>query len=69
LLKLQEEEAKLSTSDVFVRLHEVNQGRSTLQAMVFEPASRTLHLKLGDLKEPATAKEAVTLQVAKLFAK
>jgi predicted choloylglycine hydrolase len=69
LLKLQDGETKLSAADVFARLHEVNQGRSTLQAMVFEPASRTLHLKVGDLKEPATAKDAVTLELGKMFGK
>lgn len=67
LLKLQGEEAKLGVEDVFARLHEVNQGRRTLQAMVFEPAGRTLHLKLGDLKEPATSKDAVTLELGKMF--
>jgi hypothetical protein len=69
LLKLQAEEAKLGASEVFARLHEVNQGKKTLQAMVFEPATRTLHLKLGDGKTPATSKDAVTLELGKMFAR
>jgi hypothetical protein len=67
LLTLQKGEAKLGVSDVFGRLHQVNQGKMTLQAMVFEPSSRTLHLKLGDLKASATTKEAVTLELGKMF--
>lgn len=67
LLALETGDAKLTPADVFTRLHEVNQGGHTLQAMVFEPAARTLHLKLGDGVKPATAKEAVTLDLGALF--
>jgi predicted choloylglycine hydrolase len=67
LLKLQSEQAKLGLTEVFSQLHEVSQGRKTLQAMIFEPASRKLHLKLGDLKESATLKDAVTLDLGTMF--
>ena len=67
LLTLQTEDAKLGPADVFTRLHAVNQGKQTLQAMVFEPAARTLHLKLGDGEKPATAREAVVLGLGAMF--
>ena len=41
-------EAKLGVADVFARLDEVNQGKATLQSMVFEPRARVLHLAYGD---------------------
>ena len=48
-------------------LHRVNQGRHTLQSMVFEPREKKLHLKLGDLKQPATGFEAKTFDVSELL--
>jgi hypothetical protein len=39
---------KLGVADVFKKLDEVSQGRSTLQCMVFEPADRVLHLAYGE---------------------
>lgn len=65
LTEVQQADGKLGVADVFDRLHEVNQKAATMQSMVFEPATRTLHLKLGDGKEPATKAKAVTLD--KLF--
>lgn len=67
LLPLQKGDATFGVSDVFASLDGVNLGKDTLQSMVFEPKARALHLKLGDLKAPATKKEAVTLELAKLF--
>jgi hypothetical protein len=65
LLPLQKQDKKLGVADVFAKLDEVNQKRFTLQSMVFEPADRVLHLKYGD--GPATKKEAVKLDLGKLF--
>lgn len=70
LVKLKEAEKgeeKLGVKEVFDHLDGVNQKKSTLQAMVFEPAERKLHLKLGDGKESATKSKAVTLELGKLL--
>lgn len=64
---LQAINGKLGIADVFESLDAVNAGKYTLQAMVFEPKSRTLHLKLGDTVKSATTFEAVTLDFGKLF--
>jgi isopenicillin-N N-acyltransferase like protein len=65
LLPLQKEDKKLGVADVFAKLDEVNQKKYTLQSMVFEPANRVLNLKYSD--GPATKKEAVKLDLGKLF--
>ena len=49
---LHTQSAKLGVSEVFGRLDAVNQGKFTLQSMVFEPAVRKWHLKVGS--EPAS---------------
>ena len=67
LSTLQKHTLKLGPADVMAALHRVNQGRLTLQSMVFEPRERRLHLKLGDLKQPATAFEAKTFDVGELL--
>lgn len=67
LSTLQKHSLKLGVADVQGALHRVNQGRNTLQSMVFEPRGRKLHLKLGDLKQPATAFEAKTFDVGELL--
>ena len=69
LLKLQADEAKLDVNAVFAKLDEVHQGKNTLQSMVFEPATKTLHLKLGDARTSATGKPAAKLELGKLLAK
>jgi hypothetical protein len=58
-------ESKLGVADVFARLDEVNQGKATLQSMVFEPRARVLHLAYGD--GPATKRPPVRLELGKLF--
>jgi hypothetical protein len=65
LLPLQKEDVKLGVAEIFAKLDEVNQKKATLQSMVFEPADRILHLKYAD--GPATKKEAVKLDLGKLF--
>ena len=54
-------------SDVWVdRINPDGTGMSwDILRMVFEPADRVLHLKYGD--GPATKKEAVKLELGKLF--
>jgi hypothetical protein len=61
------DDTKLGVADVFAQLHEVNQGKLTLQSMVFEPTRRTLHLKYGT--SPATKLEARTFELGKWFDK
>jgi isopenicillin-N N-acyltransferase like protein len=61
LLTLHDVETKFGVADVFVKLHEVNAGKPTLQSMVFEPTNRKLHLKYGH--GPATTKHAVELDL------
>ncbi len=67
LLKVVEAGDKLGVEDVFAQLHKVNQGKKTMQAMVFEPGKKVLHLKVGDGTESATKVKAVTLDVGKMF--
>lgn len=67
LESLQADDAKLGVADVFKSLDSVSAKGYTLQAMVFEPKARTLHLKLGDTVKSATKCEAVTLDLGKLF--
>ena len=50
---------------VFSQLDDVNQGKHTIQSMVFEPTERRLHLKVGS--EPATKLDAKTFDLGKLF--
>ena len=56
---------KCGVTDVFDRLDDVQQGRATLQAMVFEPAARVLHLAYGE--GPATRRDPHRLELGKLF--
>jgi len=67
LLLTQKSDAKLDVKDVFSRLHDVHQGKFTMQSMVFEPAERKLHLKIGDGKSSATEARMVTLDLGKLM--
>ncbi|OWK46433.1 C45 family autoproteolytic acyltransferase/hydolase [Fimbriiglobus ruber] len=64
---LQKETSQFGVTDVFGQLHEVNQGKFTIQSMVFEPVARKLHLKYGG--EPATAQVAKTFDLGVLFDK
>jgi isopenicillin-N N-acyltransferase like protein len=58
-------EGKLGVGDVFARLDEVNQGKATLQSMVFEPRARVLHFAYGE--GPATKRPPVRLELGPLF--
>lgn len=56
---------KLGVTDVFAELDRVNQGKNTIQSMVFEPGERLLHLAYGP--GPATKLPPVKLELGKLF--
>ena len=67
LTPLQAKDApKLAVADLFGKLDEVSQGRSTLQSMVFEPADRVLHLAYGE--GHATKLKPHRIDLGKLFA-
>ncbi len=57
--------AKLSVKDVFAELDKVQQGKHTLQCMVFEPVERVLHLAYGT--GSATRIAPVKLELGKMF--
>lgn len=68
LESLQQNKEKLGVSEVMKGLHAVNQGDNTVQAMVFEPANRIVHVAFGG-KESATTKPYVKLDLTKIFDK
>jgi hypothetical protein len=57
--------AKLGLPELQRHLHAANQGEGTFQTMIFEPATRTLHVAFG--KGPTSAKPLVTLELAPLL--
>jgi isopenicillin-N N-acyltransferase-like protein len=57
---------KVTVADVAKRLDAVNQGKATVQAMVFEPAAAKLHLAFG--AGPATKLPLREVGLGKLFA-
>jgi isopenicillin-N N-acyltransferase like protein len=67
LLPLQATSEKLGVEEVFGQLDNVNQGKSTLQSMVFEPSKQVLHLKYG--YNGATKLVAKTFDLAEMFKK
>ncbi|MBM3981272.1 MAG: hypothetical protein FJ304_13480 [Planctomycetes bacterium] len=56
---------KLGVKEAWAELQKVEQGKSTIQAMVFEPGTRVLHLAYGP--GPATKLPPVKLDLGKLF--
>lgn len=56
---------KLNIQDIFAKLDDVNQGKHTLQSMVFEPGQRILHLAYGE--GSATKLKPHDLDLGKLF--
>ena len=56
---------KVGVKEILSKLDEVQQGRSTLQCMVFEPAERVLHLAYGEGN--ATKLKPHRLELGKIF--
>jgi hypothetical protein len=54
---------KLGVAEVFTLLHEANQGAATMQTILFEPKSLTLHVAFGDGKKSATESERKTVEL------
>jgi hypothetical protein len=61
-----EQRGRIDVAALKGMLHAVHQGKITLQAMVFEPTERRLHLAIGAL--PATSGKYVTVDCARLLA-
>lgn len=55
----------IGIADVAKKLHEVNQGKLTVQTMIFEPEPLVLHLAIG--AAPASAHPLQKLELAPLF--
>ncbi len=55
----------LGTDEVWERLHAANAGSMTLQSMIFEPKTLTLHLAIGEC--PSTEQPRRTLELGPLF--
>ncbi len=68
LEKVQKNGEKLGIDDIKNELHKVSQGAFTVQAMVFEPAERVLHLAYGGGKS-ATEKKLTKLELGPIFDK
>lgn len=66
LAAVQKADGKLGVAEVAKALDAVNQGPSTIQAMVFEPKERVLHLSFGGGKS-ATAKPLTKLDLGPIF--
>jgi predicted choloylglycine hydrolase len=62
------QETKLGVADVQKYLHAANQGKLTMQTMVFEPVSRTLLLAIMVGEQPATAQKMNQLDLTPLLA-
>jgi isopenicillin-N N-acyltransferase like protein len=67
LEKFQKGEGKLGVDDVVKQLHAVNLDDWTIQTMVFEPATLTLHLAHG--RGPASGLPLKKLELGPLFVK
>jgi predicted choloylglycine hydrolase len=59
---------KLGIEDVRQQLDAANQGENTLQTMVFEPHSLTIHLAVLDGKVPSSSQKLKKLEVGRLLA-
>src|SRR5262245_33954248 len=58
---------KLGLEELSKHLHAVNQGKFTIETMIFEPSKRTLHLAYGD--GPSSAKPLKKIELGTLFEK
>jgi hypothetical protein len=65
LLKAREQ-ATLSLADVAAKLNEVSAGPMTMQTMIFEPKTLTLHLAIASC--PSSALPLKTLELKPFFA-
>ncbi len=67
LEKVQNSDKKLGIAEVEHYLDAVNQGKHTLQSMIFEPASLTLHLAIAAGDKPSSSQPFKRLELAPLM--
>lgn len=67
LEKVRDAEGKLGVEDVRKALDAVNQGKHTLQTMIFEPMTLTLHLAIAVGEQPSAAQKLKHLELAPLL--
>ncbi len=67
LERVQHSDQKLGIAEVQQYLDAVNQGKHTLQTMIFEPVSLTLHLAVAVGDEPSSSQKLKRLELAKLL--
>jgi hypothetical protein len=67
LEKVQDSDKKLGIAEVQHCLDAVNQGKHTLQTMIFEPVSLTLHLATAVGDKPSSAQPLKRLELASLL--
>lgn len=67
LEKVQNSEKKLGVAEVQHYLDAVNQGKHTLQTMIFEPVSLTLHLAIAVGEKPSSSQPLKRLELAPLL--
>jgi hypothetical protein len=65
--KARELEKKLGVEDVHRYLDAVNQGNLTLQTMIFQPASLTLHVAFAVGEQPSSSRILARLELAPLL--
>lgn len=68
LQAIQKSDKKLDVADVYKALGAVNQGPSTVQSMVFEPATSVLHLSFGQNEKSATERPLTRIELKSLLA-
>ncbi|HVK14857.1 MAG TPA: C45 family peptidase [Gemmataceae bacterium] len=64
---VQKADGKLGVGEVYKALDTVKQGPATVQAMVFEPATRSLHLSYGSDSKSATEKPLSKVELSDIF--
>jgi predicted choloylglycine hydrolase len=69
LAKAQAGDRKLGVEEIRLHLDAVNQGENTLQTMVFEPDTLTIHLAVLDGKTPSSSQKLKKLELGDLLRK
>jgi len=60
-------ETKLGVEHVQKYLHAANQGKNTLQTMIFEPGTLTIHVAFAVGEKPSSGQKLKRLDLAPLF--
>ena len=65
--KARTDESKLGVEEVQKYLHAANQGKNTLQTMIFEPGTLTLHVARAVGEQPSSGQALKRIELATLF--